>query len=131
MVCLETDFLIDLLRKRPTAIHKLELLTRSAEQLVVTPISATELFECGAADQRHSEMENVERILHTLYLLDFDLLAAKKAGELLGDLSQKGQKIGDMDTITAGIALRHGQTTLITKNQKHFEKIHGLKLEGW
>lgn len=131
MVCLETDFLIDLLRSRPAALHKLEQLTRDEEHLVVTPISATELFECGAVDQRHSEMENVERILHTLHLLDFDILAAKKAGELLGDLSQKGQKIGDMDTITAGIALRHEQTTLITKNKKHFEKIPNLKLEGW
>ena len=89
------------------------------------------MFECGAADQRHSEMESVERILHALHLLDFDILAAKKAGELLGDLSRKGQKIGDMDTITAGIALRHEQTTLITKNRKHFEKIPNLKIEEW
>ncbi len=131
MACLETDFLIDLLRNRPAAIQKLEQLTRDEESLVVTPISATELFECGAADQRHSEMDNVERILHTLHLLDFDILAAKKAGELLGDLSQKGQKIGDMDTITAGIALRHGETDLITKNKRHFEKIPGLKIVGW
>ena len=131
MVCLETDFLIDLLRSRPAALHKLEQLTRDEERLVVTPISATELFECGAADQRHSEMESVERILHALHLLDFDILAAKKAGELLGDLSRKGQKIGDMDTITAGIALRHEQTTLITKNRKHFEKIPNLKIEEW
>jgi tRNA(fMet)-specific endonuclease VapC len=132
MVCLETDFLIDLLRGRQEAVKKLEKLIQEEESLTVTSVSATELFVCGASDKRQTEMPNVERIVNTLQLLDYDLLASKKAGELFGGgLSRKGQKIGDLDTITAGIALRHNQHRIITKNKKHFEKIHGLKLEGW
>lgn len=131
MTCLETDFLIDILRQRPNAIEKLKQLEAKGETLCITPITATELFEGGSLVHREKEMEKIESVIHSLQWLHYDVIAAQKAGELLSKLSQYGQKIGDLDTITAGIALRHGQTTLLTKNQKHFEKIPGLKIVDW
>ncbi len=131
MTCLETDFLIDIIRQRPEAIQKLKQLESLGEKLSITPITATELFEGGSIVHREKEMEKIESTIHSLQWLQYDVIAAQKAGELMSKLSNYGQKIGDLDTITAGIALRHGQTTLITKNRKHFEKISGLKIEGW
>lgn len=69
--------------------------------------------------------------LSTFELLEFDLKAAEKAGAVIALLEKKGEKIGDKGELTAGIALRHGETTIITKNKKHFEKIPGLKVEEW
>ncbi len=131
MVCLETDFLIDIIRKRDEALRKLKQLEASGEKLTITPITATELFEGGSIVHREKEMEKIEATIHSLQWLNYDVIASQMAGELMSKLSQQGQKIGDLDTITAGIALRHNQNTIITKNKKHFEKIPNLKLEGW
>jgi tRNA(fMet)-specific endonuclease VapC len=131
MTCLETDFLIDIIRQRPEAIQKLKQLESTGEKLSITPITATELFEGGSIVHREKEMEKIESTIHSLQWLQYDVVAAQQAGELMSKLSQYGQKIGDLDTITAGIALRHNQNVIVTKNKKHFEKIPNLKIEGW
>jgi len=38
--------------------------------------------------------------------------------------------IGPMDTLIAGIALRHG-ATLVTHNTAEFRRVRGLNLEDW
>ncbi len=130
MYCLETDFLVDLLRKNPAAHAKLEKLAESTEPLSVTPVSAAELFEGAFRSGRPEELLKVEDALFKFKLLEFDLPSARAAGELLFQLSKKGEKIGDLDTLTAAIALRHDQT-IITKNKKHYAKIHRLKSQDW
>ena len=45
MVCLETDFLIALIRKDEKAIAKLRKLVENGEGLTTTPINAAELFK--------------------------------------------------------------------------------------
>lgn len=130
MYCLETDFLVDLLRKNPAAHAKLEKLVQTTEPLSVTPISASELFKGAFKSGRTEEVLKVEDGLFPFRLLEFDLPAARMAGELLSSLAKKGQHIGDMDTLTAAICLRHNKI-LITKNKKHFQKISGIKIQDW
>ena len=130
MVCLETDFLVDLLRKKPDAIKKLEQLTKENAELTVTPITLTELFNGAFLHAQIEKIDLVEEICFSLKILSYDFLASKKAGELLARLEKQGEKIGDFDTITAGIAVRYGEK-IITKNRKHFKKIKELKIESW
>lgn len=130
MVCFETDFLIDFSRKKPEAIEKMKHFWNSGEELCVTPITATELFVGVFKSAKPNEMENLEELLSTFKLLEFDLAAAKTAGRILFELSKKGAAIGDMDSITAAIAIRHNQL-LVTKNRKHFSRIPALKTESW
>ena len=130
MVCLETDFLVDLLRNKKEAILKLEELVQKNSIIVATPISLTELFHGAFKSKNQLNIENVEKIMAGVELLDFDFFASKKAGELIAFLEEKGEKIGDNDTITAAIALRHGEK-IITRNAKHFGKIKELEIETY
>lgn len=130
MACLETDFLVDLLRKKSEAISKLEKLQSAGAVLSVTPVTLTELFSGGFKSKREENIEQIEKMAFTLVLLSYDFFAAKEAGKLLGFLEKNGEKIGEMDTLTGAIALRHGEK-LITRNTKHFKKIKGLEIETY
>ncbi len=130
MVCLESDFLIAFLRRNEAAIDKMKILIAGNEELCFTPITATELFQ-GAAYSKSADAEaKVEELLSTMQLLDFDLLAAKKAGNIIARLSKCGEQIGDMDSLIAAIAIRHNQT-ILTRNKKHFARIPGAKITEW
>ncbi len=131
MVCLETDFIVDLLRKRDSAIEKLRELSKTGSEMTITPITATEIFEGAFASEKKEKIEKAEQLILGLRILRFDFFAAREAGGLLSLLVAKGQKIGDFDALTAAIALRHGEKTIITKNKKHFGKIKGLVVETW
>lgn len=130
MVCLESDFIVSFLREKPAAIQKIQQLIGANIPICVSPLTAAELFEGAFSSDSENEIAKVEELLSTMKMLDFDLLAAKKAGEILALLSKKGEKIGDIDSMTAAIALRHGQE-LITKNERHFAKIKNLKISSW
>ncbi len=131
MTCLETDFLIDILRKKGGALLKLEELEGRDERLSVSPISATEIFKGAFSSKKAENIEKAEELLFNLTLLEYDHFAAKEAGRLLDFLEKRGLQIGDLDTITAAICMRHGETEIVTKNERHYGKIAGLKISKW
>ncbi|HEY4700138.1 MAG TPA: hypothetical protein VIH27_07240 [Nitrososphaerales archaeon] len=47
MTCLDTDFIIDLLRRKPAAEKKLDDLTADGDRLTTTPLNASELSYIG------------------------------------------------------------------------------------
>lgn len=130
MVCLETDFMVELLRNGPKALTKLEALKKLEEELTITPITLTELFKGAYKAKTDIAILQVEEMTAGLVVLNYDLLSAKKSGELLNSLEREGSVIGDFDTITGAICHRYGES-LITKNKKHFSRIKGLKIEDW
>ena len=131
MPCLETDFLVALLRKEAPAISKLKELSSVGSELSITPITATELFKGAFASRNPENVRKVEQLTLALRILAFDFFAARQAGRLLSELDKNGHKIGDFDALTGAIALRHGVTTIVSKNEKHFGKIEGVKIEKW
>lgn len=130
MVCLETDFLVALLRIDREAVSKLAELTTKNVALFMTPISLTELFKGAFKSGKEEKFSKVEELSAALKLLVYDFYASKEAGKLLNFLERNGKKIGDMDTLTAAIALRHRER-LLTRNEKHFNKVRGLEIEKW
>ncbi len=130
-VCLDTSFLIDLLRGSPAAEKKLQYYTDKYEPLTTTPISAAELFK-GAyrARDRRREVAKARDVLEYLELLDLPLQACEQYGRLINELRSKGFSIGDLDTLIGSTALVHRQI-LLTRNKAHFERIPGLVVETW
>ena len=72
-----------------------------------------------------------EVLLNKLTVLPLDHKAAIKAGQISGDLIKKGRMIDDIDCLTAGIILTNGCDTIITRNAKDFNRLEGLKVEGY
>jgi len=56
--------------------------------------------------------------------------SAEYFGEYKAELRRKGQPVGDMDLLIAGIAIEQ-DLTLVTNNVQHFRRIPNLKLETW
>ncbi len=131
MVCLETDFLIALIRKDRDAIAKLRKLVESGERLTTTPINAAELFKGAYLSKNLDEnLRRVRGILGRLHLLDFNLAASDIYGQITSQLWKKGEPIGEMDALIASIALAHNERVL-TRNVKHFSRVRGLEVESW
>jgi tRNA(fMet)-specific endonuclease VapC len=131
MTCLDTSFIIALIRRDHEAEEKLKEYVASDIKLSTTPITACELFK-GAYRSRRSdvEVEKARRVLALLNLLDFSAEACERFGKLINSEPLKGSPIGDLDTMIASLALTHNEP-LVTSNRRHFEKVPGLIVDSW
>jgi tRNA(fMet)-specific endonuclease VapC len=131
MVCLDTTFLVDLVRANPEAEKKLLHFLENDERITTTPVNAAELYDGAySTKSRKTETERVGGLLEHLDLLEVSLAVCEKYGRLVNDLKAKGTPIGDLDTLVASTALIHRQI-LLTRNKAHFEKVPGLVVETW
>jgi len=128
MAVLETDFLIDLLRGDEHALEKAREIEAKGERKATTPISAAELLE-GAYYVQGKHLAAAKDLLKNLEILEFDLEAADRAGEIGAELIRKGRQIGVADTMIAGIVKRHGER-LITRG-RHYWEVRGLMVERY
>jgi len=131
MVCLETDFMVSLLRGDADARSRAEKMDLDEVRKTTTPINAFELF-LGAylSERRDVNLMMVRELLSNLELLEFDLRSCEKAGSIVAGLRRRGELIGVRDLLIAGIALRF-EETLLTRNIEHFSRVKVLKVEKW
>ena len=131
MVCVDTSFLISLIRREPDAETRLEAYLLEEEPISTTPICACELFAGAYGSKRKDrETKKVRALLSRMELLDFSVQARERFGRIREQLEAAGAPIGDLDVMIASIALAHTQTLLTTDTQ-HFSKIPGLLVETW
>ena len=131
MVCLDTSFLVDLIRENPSAEKKLQYYRNRNEPLTTTAISAAELFEGAYSTRaRKSDLDQVRSTLEHMELLELSLPVCERYGKLANELSSRGLPIGDLDIIIASAAIVHRQI-LLTKNKKHFDRVSELVAESW
>ena len=96
----------------------------STGRLCTTAVTA---FELWAGANSPQQIAIVETLLAAVTILPLDASSARRAGEVRRDLERSGTTIGMADSLIAGIALDHG-AILITRNQKHYQRVPGLKL---
>ncbi|MDI9610731.1 MAG: type II toxin-antitoxin system VapC family toxin [Archaeoglobales archaeon] len=131
LVCLETDFLVALIRKDDKALSKLRELVEKGERISTTPINCAELFKGAYMSENVEEnLKKVRGIINRLDLLDFNLNASEIYGRIALELKKDGEPIGEMDALIASIALSHNER-IITRNFKNFARIRGLEVESW
>ena len=128
---LDTDFVIDIMRKEESSVKKLkELIDRREPQIITSP-TLFELYS-GVGQSQMPETEK-KKILHTisnLLIWTLDAEGAEKGGEIDGRLVSEGERIDPVDSMIAGIALSHGQK-ILTKNARHFSRVPGLGIETY
>jgi predicted nucleic acid-binding protein len=129
MVCLDTTFLADIIRKNPDAIKTLTELADADETLTTTIITCAELIY-GAYKSNNVDKEKgkMKLVLSRFIVYGLDETSADKFGEILSTLEKQGQKIEDKDVMIAAIAIAKGENTVVTRNKKDFERIPNLKV---
>ncbi|MHA2203812.1 MAG: PIN domain-containing protein [Candidatus Hodarchaeales archaeon] len=132
MICLDSDFMISLLRGEEEAKVKAQQLEETSRTIVSTAINALELFiGIVAVDGTSGKRVEITRnFLSNLTILPLDESSAERSAYILNTLKILGKPIGLKDSLIAGIALEH-KANILTRNVKHFERVSGLKIETW
>jgi tRNA(fMet)-specific endonuclease VapC len=114
---------------RPAAVLG-RFVEHEVDGLGISAITASELYwgVCKSGSVRNRA--TLEKFLSPLVVLDYDLGAARKYGELRAYLEQQGTPIGPLDQQIAAHALAL-DVTLVTNNVREFERVPGLRLENW
>ena len=63
-------------------------------------------------------------------IIPFDTAAARSAAGIRAKSEKRGVPIGPYDILIAASAMANN-CTLVTHNQKEFERVEGLKIEDW
>jgi predicted nucleic acid-binding protein len=127
MFCIETTFLIDLLRGRDEALKFYAKIRDS--KLYTTSISAWELLRGPKLIGKEKEFEVAVELLESLDVLPFSFNSAKIAVEIEKDLREKGIEVNLIDVIIAAVAMEHS-LKLVTRDE-HFSRIKGLEVERY
>jgi tRNA(fMet)-specific endonuclease VapC len=136
MAVLETTFIIDLMKESKRArsglaSDKLRDLTARGEVLRIAIFTLAELF-VGVAKgtQPRQERIAIQQCVAPFEVLPFEESTAEIFGSVVGESEKRGQSISDIDALIASVALEHAEV-LVTRNQKHFERIPGLRVESY
>ena len=126
MACLETTFLIDLLRGNES-VKKLKDELDKNEALSVAAPSVMEIW-LGAIMSKKSEEEKskINELISSFTILYLDERSAKEAGEIEASLLKENIEIDPEDIMIAGIAKVNGEK-LVTRD-RHYANITGLRL---
>jgi len=130
-ICLDTDFIIALLRKHPEAAKRAEEYDSIKAEVSTTSMNAFEIY-LGAFRSKEAakNVKEADDLFNSINILDFTLESSRRSGEILSELLYRGTPINLRDAIIAGIALVSG-CTVVTRNIDHFRRVTGLSVETW
>ncbi|WP_206598717.1 PIN domain-containing protein [Rufibacter ruber] len=75
-------------------------------------------------------LEALNQFLVPLDIKDFNYNATVEYGKIRANLEKAGIPIGPLDTLIAAHAVSLN-ATLVTNNEKEFNRVTGLKIENW
>jgi len=129
MECLDTTFIIDLLKNKTEAIKKASEIKE--EFIVTTTTNVFEVLQGFYFESNQKKIDIVNNFLSTVGILPLDFTASAKAAEIRVDLMKKGKDINVLDSLIAGTMLTNNCNTIITRNKDHFERVKGIKVESY
>ena len=133
MYLLDTDVLVNLLRRSPSPSLIAKLASVPPEQQFTSSVTLGELIY-GAHRLREQTTILIQRLsevlLPNLPVLPFDASAARCYGEIRAEMERQGTPLGDGDLRIAAIALDRG-LTVVTGNIRHFRRVPNLTVENW
>jgi predicted nucleic acid-binding protein len=135
MKCLDSTFLIDLMKNDEGAVNKAremegKILMATTEINVFEIASGIELGKVGDAKKRQ-KMGQAGALFNRLNVLPLDREGALRGARIVGELKRKGSPVDVLDALVAGISLTHGCDVVVTRNKRHFEHVKGLKVETY
>ena len=99
-------------------------------QVSVAAPSVFEIVQAAEIARSERERQAITDLMSSLTVLPLNAEAAWAAGQLSASLIPSGDQIGQMDTLIGAIARLHDEA-LVTGNKKHFDRIQGLRVEGY
>lgn len=126
--CLESSFIIELLRGKDNAVRIYEEIKNSP--LAITSIASVVLFEIlRGREQKPEKIKKFEQFRRKLIILPFGEKEAEEAAKIEKAIRKKGQTISPLDLLIGATAKVNG--TILVSNDKGYDKIRGLKVRNY
>jgi len=129
MYLLDTDTIIYIL-KGNASVQK-NLLFHINDPIKTCVITLMELYYGAYKSQKVTgNLAKIKTLEQSVEIINLGVASAEVFGMLKSQLEKTGSRLDDFDLIIAACALSHN-LTLVTNNEKHFQRIEGLKLANW
>jgi tRNA(fMet)-specific endonuclease VapC len=127
---LDTNICIYIRRQRPPEVLARFQRLRSGEA-VISVITYGELrYGAEKSQFREQAAAQLSELASLLPVMDLPLQAGDSYGAIRAKLEIKGEMIGNNDLWIAAHAMAAG-LTLVTNNEREFQRIQGLKIQNW
>jgi len=130
MYMLDTNICIYLIKNNPPQVRPHFERLQPGEILLSSIVLAELMYGISKSQYKDRNLAALEMFLMPLEIVQFDMDAAEKYGDIRASLEQSGRTIGGNDLLIAAHAIRL-DATLITNNEKEFARVSGLRLENW
>jgi tRNA(fMet)-specific endonuclease VapC len=126
----DTNICIYLIKRRSKQVVK-HLESVEVGNVGISTITISELnYGVQKSDFPEKNEQALINFLMPFEILEFDYDAAYAYGKIRQKLESQGTPIGAMDMLIGAHAMSSG-LTLVTNNEKEFERIEGLRIENW
>jgi tRNA(fMet)-specific endonuclease VapC len=106
------------------------ILVHRLSDLCISSITLAELLY-GAFRARSRRIErSIYDFVGRIQVMSFDEACAFHYARIASDLAERGERIGELDTMIAAHALTL-DLTLVTNNTRHFTRVQNLRVENW
>jgi len=127
---LDTNICIYIIKKKPINVFD-KFKSLLIGSIGISSITLAELqFGIMKSSNPEKNKEALVKFITPLEILDFNYNATIEYGRIRADLEKKGIPIGPLDTLI-GAHAKSLDLTLVTNNEREFERIEGLRIENW
>ncbi|MDA8163461.1 MAG: type II toxin-antitoxin system VapC family toxin [Desulfobacteraceae bacterium] len=129
MFLLDTDTIIYALKGEESV--RANLAGHRLSPMAVSTVTLMELYYGACKSQNvDANLAKVKMIESTFEIIPPGPETGEIFGRLKAGLEAQGRPLADLDLIIAATALTRN-FTLVTNNQRHFQRVQGLKLANW
>jgi tRNA(fMet)-specific endonuclease VapC len=87
-------------------------------------------FGAYNSQQIDANLQKIKKLLESVEIAYTSPQVSEYFGKIKAELKRKGTLISDFDVLIASYAMAN-DLILVTNNQTHFNRIHGIKVENW
>ena len=127
---IDTDILSYYFKGDQNVINNFSIYLETFELIEISLITYYEISSGLLAKNALKQLEVFEEFASDNLIIPLTEKSCKISAELYTTLRQKGEMLDDIDLLIAGVAIEN-EMVIATNNEKHFQRIPGLKVENW
>ena len=127
---LDSNIISYMLKNDATVISHYRHESNQGSSFVILPIVYYEISRWLLSKNLTKKMAQFNELCNAIEHVEFNKTIWQKAAQICAFLYQQGTPIDDADIFIAAFCLVNGYT-LVSNNQRHFDRIEELKLVNW
>ena len=130
MFLIDTNICIDIMNNHPPEVIQ-KFREIGVGNICISSITVSQLqYGACKSKQMKKNLKRLDEFLSPFEVLAYDENASNYYGKIRTNLEKQGYVIGPLDMLIAAHALSEN-LTLITNNEKEFNRVKSLKVENW